>query len=110
MTIAFSSNVKTARPTQVSWLRRNVRVLAGMMTAISHRWLAKDLCDLSDHELADIGLSRNDLDRAFELPFGADPSRYLNDVARTSSMRTIPVASGTIWSRDYPPSIRGRIE
>jgi uncharacterized protein YjiS (DUF1127 family) len=108
MTTAFTT-VKAARSSQTSWLRRAFRALSGLVSAISHRYMSKGLLDLSDNELADIGLTRGELDQAFDLPLGVDPSRYLNDVARSSSMRTIRVSSGTIYSCDYP-SPNGRVE
>jgi uncharacterized protein YjiS (DUF1127 family) len=108
MTTALATNVN-ARPSLSVRLRRAARALAETVRALANRWLAKDLCDLSDYELADIGLTRADLARAFDLPLASDPSRHLNEVARSSSMRTIPVSSGTVWSRDYPPETRGRV-
>jgi uncharacterized protein YjiS (DUF1127 family) len=109
MTTACTTTVKVARSSQTSWLRRTARALAELASALSHRYLTKGLQDLSDYELADIGLTRSELDQAFDLPLGVDPSRYLNDLARSSSMRTIRVSSGTIYACDYPPP-NGRVE
>lgn len=39
------------------------------------------LCDLSDHELTDIGLTRADLAMVRRAPFGADPTSRLAEIA-----------------------------
>lgn len=45
-----------------------------------------DLSELSDHQLADIGLTRADLAAARRLPIGQDPTASLADMAHRRSM------------------------
>jgi uncharacterized protein YjiS (DUF1127 family) len=52
-----------------AWLSRQIAALAGWH---SDRQAAVELAAMSDHELADIGLSRSDLSRVFEPRFNQD--------------------------------------
>lgn len=67
--------------------RRNVvsRVaiaLANAWTAFRNRREIYRLGELSDTELADIGLTRADLHVAVDYPFGVDPTASLNVIVR----------------------------
>jgi len=48
----------------------------------AQRRILTDLARFDDRELADIGLSRQDLHDATALPLGADPSAHLTSRAR----------------------------
>ncbi len=109
MTFAAFSSTKSAASLQSSWLYRFARALDGMLSVLVNRWLARDLHDLTDHELDDIGLTRADLVRATEQPLLSDPTRYLGEVAQSSPM-TVTKRSDAIWAREFPPAVRGRIE
>jgi uncharacterized protein YjiS (DUF1127 family) len=43
---------------------------------------AMELAELSDHQLADIGLTRDDLASVRQLPLGQDPTASLADIVR----------------------------
>lgn len=61
------------------------RVTSGFrafLRALRNRRALNRLGDLSDHELADIGLLRSDLIVAMRAPLGVDPTARLNDYAR----------------------------
>lgn len=45
--------------------------------SLNNRRAIARLSDFDDHQLADIGLTRQDLSRALQLPFGADPAAEL---------------------------------
>lgn len=54
-------------------LRRLIR----LSNAWHGRRLVMDMRDFDDAQLADIGLRRNDVEAALQLPLSADPSLYL---------------------------------
>jgi uncharacterized protein YjiS (DUF1127 family) len=61
-----------------------VPALVQSVTAAVHAWVNRRkvarLYDFDDHMLADVGLSRRDVQKALDLPFGYDPSRELQRV------------------------------
>jgi len=63
--------------------------VSGKVTALVrmllNRRTAGKLHQLSDHQLADIGLTRDDLRSAFAVPFTADPTAELAFCARRNS-------------------------
>jgi uncharacterized protein YjiS (DUF1127 family) len=61
-----------------------VRALA---RALLNRRVAGRLDQLSDHELSDIGLTRDDLQFGKSMPFNADPTAELARRARLNSYR-----------------------
>jgi uncharacterized protein YjiS (DUF1127 family) len=68
---------------------RTADVVARVANGTRHllRWFTgrhavNRLCDLSDHELQDIGLTRADLAIVMRTPIGADPTVRLNAIAR----------------------------
>jgi uncharacterized protein YjiS (DUF1127 family) len=63
-------------------LARNVRQLAN---AQLNRRRARKITELSDHELFDIGLTRDDVRYGFSMPFNADPTAELARRARQNS-------------------------
>ncbi|MCX7306266.1 MAG: DUF1127 domain-containing protein [Hyphomicrobiales bacterium] len=66
----------TARP-----VARVVNVVVKFLTAWKNRRDFYRLGEMSDVELADIGLTRSDLNVVVDLPFGRDPTTHLGAVA-----------------------------
>jgi len=62
---------------------RVVRAGASLLRAWNHRRQFRHLREMSDWELADIGLQRDDLRDAWKSRVDTDPLRYLSAVART---------------------------
>ena len=62
--------------------RQVLRGLAALWRTLRNREEMRKLSDLSDWELADIGLTRDDLMAAYEMPFTTDPTRMLDRRAR----------------------------
>ncbi len=75
-TTAFS-----AAPRQ-AWAVRTLNALSGFYSAWKNRRDFMRLGEMSDAELADIGLVRGDLHVAVGLPFGSDPTVHLSTIAR----------------------------
>ena len=75
-----------------------------------NRWMAKQLCDFTDHELADIGLSRSDLHVALDGPLYADPSLRLAAIARGNAVNMNSVVVRSAESVEFTPLVRGREE
>ena len=75
-----------------------------------NRWMAKQLCDFTDHELADIGLSRADVREALDGPLHADPSLRLAAIARGNSVNMNSVVARRAESVEFTPLVRGREE
>lgn len=62
---------------------RAVRVGASLLRAWNNRKQFRRLREMSDWELSDIGLQRDDLHDAWKRRVDADPLRYLSAVARS---------------------------
>jgi len=79
-TIEFASETSriTTRPAVAT---RVVNVLANSYRAWKNRRAFYRLGEMSDAELADIGLTRADLFVAVDLPFGSDPTVKLRSIA-----------------------------
>ncbi len=60
---------------------RVVNALRAIVTAWKNRRDFYRLGEMSDTELADIGLRRSDLNVVVDLPFGRDPTIYLGSIA-----------------------------
>lgn len=58
-----------------------------IVRALLNRRVAGKLDQLSDHELSDIGLTRDDLRFGKSMPFNADPTTELARRARRNSYR-----------------------
>lgn len=54
-----------------------LRGLSGMLNALRGRRLVLDMRDFDDAQLADIGLTRSDVEAALQAPMTDDPSRLL---------------------------------
>lgn len=63
-------------------LPRAFRALGALSRALSNRRAMRRLGELSDHDLADIGLRRSDLAAARGLPLTSDPTCFLARRAR----------------------------
>lgn len=76
-TIAHArETVHTARP-----VARVVNAVSNFLRAWKNRREFYHLGQMSDTELADIGLTRSDLSVAVDLPFGSDPTEHLGALA-----------------------------
>ena len=62
---------------------RAARIGGNLLSAWNNRKQFRRLRDMSDWELADIGLSRDDLHDAWKRRIDTDPLRYLSAVARS---------------------------
>jgi len=60
---------------------RVVKALHAIATSWKNRRDFYRLGEMSDTELADIGLRRSDLNVVVDLPFGRDPTIYLGSIA-----------------------------
>ncbi len=65
-------------------------LLTWPMRVAAHRGVLATLGGLDDRELADIGLSRQDLRDAGALPLASDPSDHLNRRARERAESSLP--------------------
>lgn len=110
MTLASKSHASASVTTTTSLVRAVATRMAAFATALINRWMVKQLCDFSDHELADIGLQRSDLRIAFSGPVFADPSMKLAALARGNSMKMSGVVARGTESVDFTPLVRGREE
>lgn len=68
-----------AAPRQ-AWAVRAVNAFSGFFRTWKNRREFMHLGQMTDAELADIGLRRADLHAAVGLPFGADPTARLNAI------------------------------
>ncbi len=59
--------------------------VTALVRALLNRRAAGKLQQLSDHQLADIGLTRDDLRRGYAVPFSADPTIELARSARRNA-------------------------
>ncbi len=69
----------TTRPTVMA---RVTTAAIGFFRAWKHRSQFDRLGEMSDAELADVGLTRSDLRVASDLPFGLDRTAHLNAIVR----------------------------
>lgn len=67
-----------------------VRALGRAWRVLQNRRQTMKLYELSDSQLADIGLSRMDVHRALQLPLFADPSHILRDWASQNRVTRTP--------------------
>ena len=110
-TTLASTTFATAFVTTFTSLVRAAAKRTGFVASILvNRWMAKQLCDFTDHELADIGLSRSDVREAFGGPLYADPSLRLATIARGNSVTMNSVVARRPESVDFTPLVRGREE
>lgn len=86
MTTIIKSASRPVSPLAIalSALARTYRAATAFTVTVRNRWQLKQLHDLDDHLLADIGLTRADLREAAEMPLLSDPSVRLSLIARGS--------------------------
>ena len=110
-TTLASTTYATAFVTTFTSLVRAAAERTGFVAKIMvNRWMAKQLCDFTDHELADVGLSRFDVRLALDGPLHADPSLRLAAIARGNSENMNSVVARRAESADFAPLVRGREE
>lgn len=66
-----------------AWAARAINAVSGCYRSWKNRREFMRLGEMSDAELADIGLRRSDLHAAVGLPFGVDPTVRLYDIVQT---------------------------
>jgi len=69
----------------LKFLRVSLGYVQKTAVALINRRMARKLADLSDRELADIGLTRDDVRCGFSMPLNADPTVELARRARLNS-------------------------
>ena len=67
---------------------RTVSAVSNFLRAWKNRRAFYRLGEMSDSELADIGLTRSDLNVAIDLPFGTDPTAHLGAVSQARINRS----------------------
>jgi uncharacterized protein YjiS (DUF1127 family) len=83
MTALESTVHANAAPSRVSALAMRVTGLVRRFVRhLANRRHARELMELSDHQLADIGLTRADLAIARRTSFASDPTQCLAEIAR----------------------------
>ena len=68
---------------------RVINTVANLYTAWKNRRALYRLGEMSDTELADIGLTRADLHVAIDVPFGSDPTLKLGAIATERGARLV---------------------
>ncbi len=109
-TLASNTHAAASVTTSASLVRAVAERTASVAKLLVNRWMAKQLCDFTDYELADIGLSRSDLRAAFDGPLHADPSLRLAAIAHGNSVNMNSVVVRRAASVDFTPLVRGREE
>ena len=69
-------------------LNSGLQAIAGLIRAIRHRRELMRLAECEDYILADVGLSRDDVQAALSAPFWRDPTRHLAYPAHARSTAT----------------------
>ena len=72
---------------QPAFAVRVVNTVVSVARALKNRRAFYRLADMTDAELADIGLTRADLSVAIALPLGSDPTAHLGSVADARTRR-----------------------
>jgi uncharacterized protein YjiS (DUF1127 family) len=79
-------HAKSAAPRLTAIALRVAGFVRGFARTLVNRRHARELMELSDRQLADIGLTRTDLAAVRRLPIGQDPTASLADMAHRRSM------------------------
>jgi len=74
-----SLSIRAARP--LAWLARVASILGEAVVVMRNRKAMRQLSELTDYELHDIGLTRADLRDAYELPLRTRPTSRLAQIA-----------------------------
>jgi uncharacterized protein YjiS (DUF1127 family) len=109
-TLASNTRASASVTTSASLVRVVAERTASVAKLLVNRWMAKRLCDFTDYELADIGLTRSDLRAAFDGPLHGDPTLKLAAIARGNSVNMNSVIVRRERSVDFTPLVRGREE
>jgi uncharacterized protein YjiS (DUF1127 family) len=73
-----------------------VRAVRHLATAMKNRVQVRELYELDDRALKDIGLMRTDIHAALDAPLHLDPSRHLVDVAGGGLGQRLPKAAAAV--------------
>lgn len=88
---SYAAARNSARPSAGQVFRHAISAVSGKVTALVrillNRRVAGQLQHLSDHDLADIGLTRDDLRHGLSMPFTADPTAELARRAKQNAYR-----------------------
>ncbi len=76
------TQIGSAAPGAAGVATRVAEALFNLVRSIRNRRHISDLGELSDHQLADLGLMRGDLIVARHVPFRTDPTARLSTMAR----------------------------
>lgn len=68
---------------------RVINTVSNWLRALKHRRAFYRLGDMSDAQLADIGLTRADLNVVVDLPFGSDPTSHLGAMAEARRVESL---------------------
>lgn len=109
-TLAYNTFAAAFASTFTSLVRAAAERTGIVAKLLVNRWMAKQLCDFTEHELADIGLSRSDVRVALDGPLYADPSLKLAAIARGNSLNMSRFVAHRAESVDFTPLVRGREE
>lgn len=82
MTAAHHSATPITAAARPGFAARVARAAAGLLAIWNSRRAMRQLSDLSDWELADLGLVREDIARAYEVPLLDDPTLRLQQIVR----------------------------
>jgi hypothetical protein len=103
MTIATRSGIN---PAGTSIGQALTAVLLGtrqVITAIKHRCQLADLADAEDHRLADVGITRDDLNAALSEPLWRDPTTVLaRRAGKASKTPRLPGAIPSLGTEVLP--------
>ncbi|RUM99100.1 DUF1127 domain-containing protein [Pseudaminobacter arsenicus] len=82
MTICDEAHETMRIETRPAFAARVIGALSNLYRTWKNRRQFYRLGEMSDAELADIGLVRSDLHFVVDLPFGVDPTTHLNSIVR----------------------------
>ncbi len=77
------TNPQTVDALPVALFSRAVNAVAATLRSLANLREFRRLHEMSDHELADIGLERRDLIDAWDRRVDTDPTRYLDSLVRS---------------------------
>jgi uncharacterized protein YjiS (DUF1127 family) len=78
----------TASPARLNPLERAVRRVGLLLSALRNRRAAHRLAEFSDRDLADIGLTRDDVGYGLSQPLSVDPTVEFAHRARVNARRS----------------------
>lgn len=88
---SYAATRNSARSSAGQVFRHAISAVSGKVAALVrillNRRVAGQLQHLSDHDLADIGLTRDDLRHGLSMPFTVDPTAELARRARQNAYR-----------------------